>query len=398
MQFDACPKYTRRDAFKVGVTATTAVLGGNANGQPPAHGKVPGYLQRYAKQYAEDPRAAARSWFADAKYGLFMHYGLYSQLGRGEWVMLRETIPIPRYMKLKETFTAKRFDADFITDMAIEGGMKYVNITSRHHDGFSLFETAQNDYHAKAAPAGRDLIAELSEQCHKKNLGLFLYYSYAADWWHPWFYDRDAGWSSARPAYSTRPAQYKWRKDEDFRNYVDFVHAQLRELLTNYGPLAGIWFDPIMGFYVRPDLFPIDETYALVRSLQPQVLISFKQGASGTEDFAAPERSGHSLVDRVKQLAPQWAHVAAKAWESNERKHNEICDTLQPRVWGYKKADAEKLHKPDAVMGMLQNAWATNCNLLLNTGPLPDGSINPPEAATFREVGKRLRAEGLIDT
>jgi alpha-L-fucosidase len=242
-----------------------------------------------------------------------------------------------------------------------------------------------------ASPAKRDLIAELAEQCGKKDLGLFLYYSYAADWWHPWFYDREAGWNSARPAYEARPAQYKWKQDEDFRIYVDFVHAQLRELLTNYGPLAGIWFDPIMGFYARPDLFPIDETYALVRSLQPQVLISFKQGASGTEDFAAPERSGHSLVDRVRQMAPRWAHVAEQAWESNKDKHNEICDTLQPRVWGYKKADADSLRTPDEVMQMLESAWASNCNLLLNTGPLPDGAINPPEAAIFREVGRRLR-------
>ncbi len=385
---------SRRDMIKVAGAATAAAC--LPGGAVAAAGKVPGYLKDYADQYKKDPRAAATAWFADAKYGLFMHYGLYSQLARGEWVMLREKIPIPEYMKLKDTFTAEKFDADFITDMAIEGGMRYVNITSRHHDGFSLFETAQNDYHAKAAPAKRDLIAELAEQCRKKDLGLFLYYSYAADWWHPWFYARNAGWNCARPAYKTRPAQYKWRKDEDFRKYVDFVHAQLRELLTNYGPLAGIWFDPIMGFYARPDLFPMEETYALVRSLQPQTLISFKQGATGTEDFAAPERSGHSLVDRVKRMAPKWAHVAAKAWQSNKDKHNEICDTLQPRVWGYKKADADKLCKPDGVMKKLKDAWAKDCNLLLNTGPLPDGSINPPEAETFRTVGKKLRAEGLI--
>ncbi len=390
----------RRQFIRVaGATATATAVANHVIGAPKQPtSTVPGYLKGYAEQYAENPRTAARAWFANAKYGLFMHYGLYSQLARGEWVMLRERIPIPKYMKLKDTFTAEKFDADFITDMALEGGMKYVNITSRHHDGFSLFETAQNDYHAKASPAKRDLIAELAEQCHKKDLGLFLYYSYAADWWHPWFYDREAGWSAARPAYETRPAQYKWRKDEDFRKYVDFVHAQLRELLTNYGPIAGIWFDPIMGFYARPDLFPIQETYDLVRSLQPQVLISFKQGASGTEDFAAPERSGHSLVDRVSKIAPKWAHVAEKAWESNKMKHNEICDTLQPRVWGYKKADADKLRKTDEILEMLRNAWTSNCNLLLNTGPLPTGAINPPEAAIFRDVGRQLRTEKLIDT
>ncbi|MFQ5495980.1 MAG: alpha-L-fucosidase [Phycisphaerae bacterium] len=176
MQNDSRPDIGRRDLIKaVGAATAAALLPRNVwADQQPKHGNVPGYLKQYAKQYADDPRAAARAWFAAAKYGLFMHYGLYSQLARGEWVMLREKIPIPKYMKLKDTFTAAKFDADFITDMAIAGGMKYVNITSRHHDGFSLFETAQNDYHAKASPAKRDLIGELAEQCHKKDLATKL--------------------------------------------------------------------------------------------------------------------------------------------------------------------------------------------------------------------------------
>ena len=101
-----------------------------------------------------------------------------------------------------------------------------------------------------------------------------------------------------------------------------------------------IWFDPIMGYYARPDLFPIAETYAMMRRLQPQTLICFKQGANGTEDFAAPERRGQSLADRVrKQYGDEKARVAHDAWESNKSKHNEICDTLQPHVWGYKQAE-----------------------------------------------------------
>ena len=351
---------------------------------------IPSYLTGYEDLYAQDPRAAARAWFADAKFGLFMHYGLYSLLGRGEWVMLRETIPVDEYTKLKAKFTAESFDPDFITDMALAAGMKYVNITSRHHDGFCLFETKQHDYHSMAAPARRDLIGELAQACNNKELGFFLYYSYAADWWHPYFYAREAGWSNARPAYKTPPSQYKWRKDEDFRIYVDYVHAQLRELLTKYGPIAGIWFDPIMGFYNRPALFPMEETYALVRSLQPQVLISFKQGATGTEDFAAPERSGHSLSSRLKN--PEHRKVAEHAWQQNKDKHNEICDTLQPRVWGYKKADDENHLDADEVLKRLGAANERNCNLLMNTGPLPDGTIHPVDVKTLREVGRRLRA------
>ena len=166
------------------------------------------------------------------------------------------------------------------------------------------------------------------------------------------------------------------------------MHEQLKELLTNYGLIAGIWFDPIMGFYNRPDLFPIEETYALVRSLQPHTLISAKQGANGDEDFAAPERHGHSLADRFED--PELKKAPEMAWQSNKNKHNEICDTLQPRVWGYKKDDDSKHKSADEVMQMLSDAEQQNCNLLLNTGPLPDGSIDPVDAETLRKVGQRL--------
>jgi alpha-L-fucosidase len=388
----------RREFLKSSVAGVSSLAAGTLLGSSVGRAaaeegpSVPSYLKDYAELYRRDPRQAARAWFAGAEFGLFMHYGLYSLLGRGEWVMLREKIPIDEYEKLQGRFTAKEFDVDFITDLALEAGMKYVNLTSRHHDGFCLFATSQHNYHSMAAPARRDLIGDLAAACHHKGLGLFLYYSYAADWWHPYFYARDAGWVNARPAYDPPPDRYKWRKDEDFRIYVDYVHAQLRELLTNYGPIAGIWFDPIMGFYSRPDLFPMAETYALVRSLQPQVLISFKQGATGTEDFAAPERSGRSLADRLKD--PKQSEIARHAWESNKDKHNEICDTLQPSVWGYKQADDNKHLNADEVIKRLEAAGAADCNLLMNTGPLPEGSIHPDDVRTLREVGRRLRGSG----
>jgi alpha-L-fucosidase len=386
------PNMNRRRFLELSAgTGAALAIGGcqSITGSSRHKTSVPSYLKDYADLYKDDPRQAARQWFAEAGFGLFMHYGLYSQLGRGEWVMLRERIPVAEYVKLKDQFTAQDFGVDFITDLALEAGMKYVNLTSRHHDGFCLFETRQHDYHSVAAPAHRDIIGNLANACHQKGLGLFLYYSYAADWWHPYFYPREAGWANARPAYDQPQPEYKWRKDEDFGIYVNYVHAQLRELLSKYGPIAGIWFDPIMGFYNRPDLFPIDETYALVRSLQPHTLISFKQGASGTEDFAAPERSGHSLADRLKD--PAHREVARKAWEGNKDKHNEICDTLQPSVWGYKKADDSKHLDADEVLKRLESAWAANCNLLMNTGPLPDGSIHTDDVKTLRQVGQRLR-------
>ena len=353
--------------------------------------QVPSYLSDYADLYRQDPHDAALAWFADAKFGLFMHYGLYSLLGRHEWVMYREAIPLDEYERLQARFAAEAFDADFITDLALEAGMRYVNLTSRHHDSFCLFESQASDYTSVESPARRDLVGELAEACRAKGLGLFLYYSYALDWRHPYFYSRDV-FPIARPDYDEPEPRYKWEKDEDFQHYLDFVHTQIRELLTNYGPLAGIWFDPIMGYYARPDLFPIDETYAMIRALQPQTLIAFKQGANGDEDFASPERHGHSLADRVReQVGEPQAEVAQQAWEGNKDQHNEICDTLQPSAWGYTQADDGNHKGPDAVMSMLDEAEAQDCNLLLNTGPLPDGAIHPEDVATLREVGRRLR-------
>jgi len=345
---------------------------------------TPVHLKGYETALASAPRAAAIEWFRQARFGLFMHYGLYSQLGRGEWVMLNEAIPVVEYAKLKDTFTAADFDADAITDLALAAGMTYVNLTSRHHDSFCLFRTAETDFNSVNSPAQRDLVGELAEACRRKGLALFLYYSYALDWRHPYFYAREAGWPMARPAYETPEPTYLFERDEDFRHYIDFVHNQLRELLTQYGPIAGIWLDPIMGFYLRPELFPIDETYALIRSLQPHCLISFKQGANGDEDFVAPERKAAAQH--------HGGELAMAIWEKNQHKPREICDTLQPKWWGYGKEVDGKHKTVDGIMDMLAAAEEQNANLLLNTGPLPDGAIPAEDATTLREVGRRLGA------
>ncbi len=200
----------------------------------------------------------------NANYGLFIHYGLYSTLEKGEWVQLKDTIPVAEYGKLKGRSAAENFDADEITGLAIDAGMKYITITSKHHDGFCLFKTEATDFNVLNSPAKRDLIKELYKACEKKGLGLFLYYSYAADWKHPYFYSRESGWLNARPAYPVSQPEYLFEKDQDFEVYVSFVHKQLIEILTQYPNIAGIWLDPIMGFYHHPDLFPVDSTYALI--------------------------------------------------------------------------------------------------------------------------------------
>jgi alpha-L-fucosidase len=344
-------------------------------------------MQRTPGADAAD-RAARAEWFRKLRFGLFLHYGIYSLMGEGEWVQLRKPVPLTEYEKLKDKFTADQFDAEAIAKMAKQAGMRYVNLTARHHDSFCLFKTNQTDYNSVDAPAKRDLIGELYAACKKHELGIFFYYSYALDWRHPHFYSREAGmtgevqWEMARPPYEEPEPRYLFREDKDFAKYINFVHAQLRELLTQYPDVDGIWLDPIMGYYARPDLFPIEETYALIRKLNPDCLISFKQGANGDEDFVAPERT-----PREHQRGGEVGRIA---WERNAGKPIEICDTLQGRQWGYNAAEDGKHKSAEEVLQMLDYAAGIPANLLLNSGPYGNGAIPPEDLETLRAVGEQL--------
>ena len=335
---------------------------------------VPSYLQDYRSIYQQNPRVAALKWFTEARYGLFLHYGLYSLLGRHEWVQFREKIPVAVYAELQKQFTAEKFDAEYIATFAVDCGMKYVNITTRHHDSFCLFDTQQTPFNSMNAPAGRDLVAELAAACDRHGLGLCLYYSHGRDWRHPHAPNNDEWGGNARPDYDPPELSYAAGEDHDLRIYLDFVTAQIAELLTNYGPIAAMWLDgiavPKSGDW---SVFKCQELYDLIHSLQPQVLVSYKQGLLGTEDFVAPER---------KALP-----------ETN--KPGEICTTMCPRSWGY-MASAEGEHRTaDEVWETLRNAGEKGYNLLLNTGPFPDGSIDSYDDRILREVGAWLRKEGF---
>ena len=380
--------FNRREALWLLAGAPSLLSAGAAMAARPE--KARPYLGKFGGMHSKNASAAALAWFQNAKFGLFMHYGLYSQLGRGEWVMLREKIPLTQYEKLKDSFHPDGFDADRIAGVAVDAGMKYVNLTAKHHEGFCLFRTRQTSYNSTESPSRRDLVGELAEACSKRRLGLFLYYSAGQDWHHPYFPDPSAGCESYRPAYPEKPAQYLWRKDSDTQIYVEYVRHQLRELLTQYGPIAGIWFDPLIAYYSRPDLFPMDEIYGMIRSLQPGCLVSFKQGATGNEDFAAPERRPGEVASYASiALArrEQAREVAKRAWDRNSTKPMELCNTLQHSAWGYNRSDDGKHRGPEEVLALLKAA--ENANLLLNTGLLPDGSIPAEDANTLRAVGKR---------
>ena len=218
-------------------------------------------------------------------------------------------------------------------------------------------------------------MGELAEQCAQKGLGYCLYYSHGRDWKHP-HAPNNGDSKNARPRYEQPDPAYKYGDDQDLQIYLDFMKNQVTELLTNYGPVGAIWLDGIGAINKNPDKIPsfqAQELYDHIHSMQPQVLVSYKQGFLGTEDFMAPERH----------------------WQGKPTKPLELCDTLQPKGWGYIKADDGNHKTADQVMEMLIAAAALPANLLLNTGPLPDGSIHPEDVATLKEVGMRIRDTGF---
>jgi len=353
--------------------------------------QIPRYLTGYESTYVTAPRAAALEWFRDAKFGLFLHYGLYSLMeglhngvdvkrSGAEWIRWAAPVPPSEYNKLAETFTAEAFDADAICDLAVEAGMRYVNLTTRHHDGFCLWDTATSAFKSTNSPARRDLIDELVGACDSHGLGCFLYYSHGRDWWHP--HSPDNGRASCRPDTPEDLAHFKTGDAYDLNIYLDFVEAQVIELCTTYSPIAGIWLDGIGEFYNMENGVEASrcfELYDKIRATQPQILVSYKDGLTGTEDFFAPERK----LRHGKGHAP-----------ADPDKYYEICTTLQPTSWGYRAADDGKHQDADWVMAQLDMASAIPANVLLNTGPRGDGSIPEEDAVTLREVGRRLRASG----
>ena len=346
--------------------------------------ETPSYLRDFDGIYGESPKQAALEWFNSAGYGLFIHYGLYSLLGRGEWVQYHERIPVDEYETLKDQFTADGFDADAVARFALECGMKYVNITTRHHDSFCLFDTDATNFNSKRV-VGRDLIAEMSEACDKYGLGLCLYYSHGRDWRHPHAPNNDEWGGSARPEYSPPEPSYKYGKEHDLSRYVEFMRFQVKELLTNYGAVAAIWLDgiavPMSG---DADRFECDDLYAMIRSLQPHTLVSYKQGLTGGEDFFAPE---HRIPD-----ADNPCEVRGRI-DKESRQLIEVCTTMSPGIWGYVENPEGEFLDEDGVLEKVRDARGNGYNLLLNIGLPPDGSLPDREADVMRRAGERMRSE-----
>ncbi len=288
-------------------------------------------------------------WWRRARVGMFVHWGLYAQLERGEWVMEKERIPLDEYEKLADTWKPKPRPARQWARLAKKAGMKYMVMTTKHHEGFCLWDTEQTDYNAAARGPGRDLVREYVEACREFGLRVGFYYS-LMDWHHP------DGWRCARDANSRR-------------RFVDFTHACLRELCSNYGKVDILWYD-IAAPLATPELWESAKMNRMVRRLQPEIIINNRSELP--EDFGTPE--GHVT-----------AAAEGRAWEA--------C-LMSNGSWGYQPAPPEDWCSTRDVLIMLRTATAGGGNLLLNIGPTADGSV--PQEATERlvPVGNWLKRNG----
>ncbi len=343
---------------------------------------MPGFLERHKSVYGADPRKATLEWFQSSQLGLDLEYGVYSQLGRGPTVQFDERIPLARYGELKSTFDPSGFDANAVADLAAACGMAYVSLTARHGDGFCLFRTIETDFNSLEA-SDRDLLSELCVACQSRGLGLIVSFSYAVDWRHPYFFPAQTAqtdWRGARPAYESTPGEYLFEQDEDFLLYVRYTHHQLQEIAYRYRPLAGIRLEPVSGYHARPDLFPVDQTYSILREAQGGMLIAFGLGASGDEDFVVSE-SGQPRVPE--------SGLAAQAWTANREKPLEIT---------YRFGAGQRRSAADLIAAQ-REAASQGHNLLVRVRLDPDGSIDPSDEAALLELGRSraaAQAAGLL--
>lgn len=298
-------------------------------------------------------RTRAVNLFMDRKFGLFMHWGLYSILGRGEWVQYIEKIPAPDYAKLAQQFKGENFDADDIARLAIDAGMKYIVLTAKHHDGFCLFDSKLTDFTTAKTAARRDFIGEIAEACHKHGLGFHPYYS-LWDWHHPDFVPED----------STR-----------WQGYLDYYHGQVRELCANYGAVSGMWFDT--GGGVGPD-YDFNKAAAIAHRLQPEAAIM-------CDDYWVGEKSGQPSADN----RPKLQGIAVGTLSPG---CFEICETVNDH---YCCCPTDHNFKSTAYLWhYLLETVGHGGNFLLNVGPQPDGTIDNNSAGSLRSLGKLMRKHG----
>jgi alpha-L-fucosidase len=284
-------------------------------------------------------------WWRNAKFGMFIHWGLYSQWARGEWVLAMEDIPPEEYEPLAKTFKPRPNAARDWARLARQAGMKYMVMTTKHHEGFCLFGTKTTDYCAPRQGPGRDLVREHVEAARAEGMRVGFYYS-LMDWHHP-------DWMRCKTEDAAR------------RRMVEFAHTQVRELMTNYGKIDILWYD--MAFPLDATGWQSRELNQKVLEWQPDIVVNNRSGTAG--DFSTPEQN---------------TQASKGDWES--------CMTLNDN-WGYNAVD-ENWKTPAAVLNNLIKCSQDGGNYLLNIGPKADGSIPEPTTRVLQSVGDWMQRNG----
>ncbi len=317
------------------------------------------------------PETNRMAWFNEARFGMFIHWGIYSvpagewngNKGYGEWFQLETQMPRDEYAKFAGQFDPEKFDAKAWVKVAKDAGMKYIVITSKHHDGFCMYDTKLTDYSiVKATPWHHDPMKELADAARAAGLKFCFYYS-VPDWHHPEF-----------PAkYSQHGFHGAPNSDADLNKYVEYVKGQIRELLTNYGPVSILWFDGGGSFKAegdrRGELMHAQEIVDLIHQLQPNCLVNNRLGVPG--DYGTPEQ-------KIPGVRPTNSF--------------EVCMTLNQH-WGYNKAD-KKFKSPQQVIRNLVDIASKGGNYLLNVGPTSEGVIPSESVDILHEVGTWMKRNG----
>ncbi len=298
-------------------------------------------------------------WFNEARFGMFIHWGLYSILGRGEWVKYHEDIPMEEYSKLANSFNPKSFRPKEWAALAREAGMKYMVMTAKHHDGFCLFDSQYTDFTSVKTAAGRDFIKEYVDACREEGLGVGIYFS-VKDW--------------SFPAYFKGPEA----DPKGWECLVNHFHNQTLELMENYGKIDVLFYDCSDDANFRggwgdktADVWRAEELYKKVRALQPDIMMNDRSGVKG--DYGTPEQT---ILNEV--------HDKERMYES--------CITLNDS-WGYNPHD-KNWKSTRTLIGQLAACAAKDCNYLLNVGPDEDGVIPEEAVERLREVGMWMRVHG----
>ncbi len=330
-----------------------------------------------AQRESQSEHDARMQWWRDARFGLFIHWGLYSipagewngRTDHAEWIRTTAQIPLREYDKFVAQFNPVKFNAEEWVRTAKSAGMRYIVITSKHHDGFCLFDSKYTDFDIASTPFKRDVLKELADACHRNGVKICFYYS-IMDWHHPDYLPR-RDWEKDRPA-----------QGADFSRYVVYMKNELRELLTNYGEIGVLWFDGEWESTWNQDYGR--DLYAYVRALQPQILVNNRVGAarSGMEGLTKQGEFGGDFGTPEQQVPA--TGIPGVDWES--------CMTMNDH-WGYNRND-NRWKSARTLIQMLADTASKGGNLLLNVGPTSEGVFPQASIDRLREIGRWMDVNG----